>query len=280
MAGIDTAGGCKPGFPGMGPFDIESMTVEVYRAPIARPVRTAFGTMTDRPAVVVRVRSTDGTLGYGEAWCNFPAPAAEHRARLISSVLAPEVVGRPWPNPKVVFDHLSATTRRLALQSGEPGPFAQAIAGVDIALWDMVARRAGQPLWRLLGREGDGRLPVYASGIGPDGASTQALEARAAGHRAFKLKIGFDERADLADPSGPCVANSARTRSSPSMPTKPGHPTRPAIEAGHWCPTPPPGWRSRLRPTARPRTGYGWRRYRPSPWTPGRTSTANRPSIG
>ena len=42
-------------------------------------------------------------------------------------------------------------TAVLALQSGEPGPFAQAIAGVDIALWDLQARRAQQPLWRLLG---------------------------------------------------------------------------------------------------------------------------------
>ena len=199
MTGIETVGANPRSLPGTEPFAIESVSVEVYRAPAARPIRTAFGTMKDRPAVLVKVRSTDGALGYGEVWCNFPAPAAEHRARLIASVLAPEIVGRRWAHPKLVFDHLSAKTRILAIQAGEPGPFAQAIAGIDIALWDMAARRAGQRLWRFLGGEGDGRLPAYASGIGPDGALNQALEARAAGHRAFKLKIGFDESADLAN---------------------------------------------------------------------------------
>ena len=181
------------------PFTIESLTAHVYRAPVARPVRTAFGTMTDRPAVVITVRSCDGATGYGEGWCNFPSHAAEYRHRLITSVLAPKVVGRTWTGPKAVFDHLSRRTRTLALQAGETGPFSQSIAGIDIALWDMVARREGKPLWRLLGGEGDGRVAAYASGIGPEGATVQALAAQAAGHRAFKLKVGFREEDDLAN---------------------------------------------------------------------------------
>ena len=199
MTVIGSAVGPHPRLPTTDPFTIESLTVDVYRAPVARPVRTAFGTMTDRPAVVVTVLGADGIRGHGEVWCNFPAPAAGYRARLITSVLAPETVGRSWPDPRMVFDHLTARTRTLALQAGEPGPFSQSIAGIDIALWDMVARRAGQPLWRLLGGEGDGRVPAYASGIGPDRAPAQALEAEAAGHRAFKLKIGFDEETDLSN---------------------------------------------------------------------------------
>ncbi len=182
------------------PFVIESVSVEVYRAPTARPVRTSFGTMTDRPAVVVGVRSSGGSIGYGEAWCNFPAPAAEYRARLILDVLAPLVVGRRWSHPKAAFDHLSARTGILAIQAGEPGPLSQAIAGIDIALWDLVARRAGMPLWRYLGGNGgDGSVPAYASGIGPDGVAEQAREAAEAGHRAFKLKVGFGEETDLAN---------------------------------------------------------------------------------
>jgi D-galactarolactone cycloisomerase len=179
------------------PLRITALTALVYRAPIARPVRTAFGSMTDRPAVIVEARASDGTVGYGEVWCNFPTCGAEHRARLVTSFLAPLVVDRTWSGPGEVFRELSARAAHLALQTGEPGPLAQAIAGIDIALWDLAARRAGQPLWRLLGGTGDGRLPAYASGINPDQAVAQARAARAGGHRAFKLKIGFGRRTDL-----------------------------------------------------------------------------------
>jgi L-alanine-DL-glutamate epimerase-like enolase superfamily enzyme len=183
--------------PPTAPLRVTALAVTVYRAPIARPVRTAFGSMTDRPAVIVEARAADGAVGYGEVWCNFPTCGAEHRARLVTSFLAPLVVDRTWPGPSEVFRELSARAARLALQAGEPGPLAQAIAGIDTALWDLAARRAGQPLWRLLGGSGDGRLPAYASGINPDQAVAQALAARAAGHNAFKLKIGFGRRTDL-----------------------------------------------------------------------------------
>ena len=195
-----TTGQGSRGWPDTVPFTVESVSAEVYRAPIARPVRTAFGTMAERPAVVVRVRSSEGAVGYGEAWCNFPAPAAEYRWRLVVDVLAPMIVGRRWPHPRAVFQYLSEKTRILTIQAGEPGPFAQAIAGIDIALWDMAAQRARTPLWRLLGGgAGGGTVQTYASGIGPVGAAEQAEMAVEAGHRSFKLKVGFGEETDLAN---------------------------------------------------------------------------------
>lgn len=178
-------------------FTLDALDVTVYRAPIDRPVQTAFGTMTDRPAVIVRAVDRDGMIGFGEVWCNFPKIGAEHRARLIKTALSPLAIGRNWASPHELFHALTKKLHNLALQSGEPGPIAQAIAGVDIAVWDLVARRAGQPLWRFLGGEGDGRLPAYASGINPDRAREQALKARAEGYTAFKLKIGFGREKDL-----------------------------------------------------------------------------------
>ena len=198
MTSTDTSGD-STAFPMVDPFTIESLTVEVYRAPVARPVRTSFGSMRDRPAVVVTVRSTEGIRGYGEVWCNFPEPAAGYRTDLISRVLAPAIVRRPWPGPVAVFRHLSERFRLVGIQAGEPGPFAQCIAGIDVALWDMAARRARLPLWRFLGGSGSGRVPAYASGIGPEDPAGQAAAARAEGHRAFKLKVGFGERRDLAN---------------------------------------------------------------------------------
>ena len=180
-------------------FTLEALDVTVYRAPIDRPVRTAFGVMNDRPAVIVRAVSKDGTFGFGEIWCNFPQCGAEHRARLVTTTLAPLAIGRRWSAPEELYRELTDRLHKLALQTGEPGPLAQAIAGIDIAVWDLVAKKIEQPLWRLLGGDGDGRLPVYASGINPDGALEQARRARMEGHRRFKLKVGFGRERDIAN---------------------------------------------------------------------------------
>jgi D-galactarolactone cycloisomerase len=180
------------------PFKIRSLQAFCYRYPLATPVVTSFGRMLNRPAVFVRVEDEDGMAGFGEVWCNFPANGAEHRTRLINETLAPALVGRMAAGPGELFDLLTDGTAVLALQSGEPGPFAQAIAGIDLAVWDLFARRQDKPLWRLLG----GNAPVikvYASGINPAGARQTAEAALARGHRALKLKIGFEPAADLAN---------------------------------------------------------------------------------
>src|SRR6185312_6935241 len=77
-------------------------------------------------------------------------------------------------------------------------PFAQAIASIDIALWDLWAQRARQPLWRILGGTED-TVRVYASGINPVGSLPQAEAALKRGHRALKLKVGFDPATDRAN---------------------------------------------------------------------------------
>ncbi len=180
-------------------LQIERVEAFVFRAPIAVPVRTSFGTMHDRPALFVRVTDVDGAQGWGEVWCNFPACGAEHRKNLIDTVLAPLLLAMTrFDGPAAAFGHLSARTAVLAIQSGEPGPLAQAIAGIDLALWDLAARRAGEPLWRHLGGASD-RIDVYASGINPDRPHETAARMLANGHRAFKLKIGFGNERDLAN---------------------------------------------------------------------------------
>jgi L-alanine-DL-glutamate epimerase-like enolase superfamily enzyme len=182
-----------------------SLEAFVLRCPSPVPVRTSFGTMHDRPAVFVRAQSADGAVGWGEIWCNFPACGAEHRARLLDSVIAPLLLDRHFSDPAQAYAQASRQTEVLALQSGEPGPLAQVIAGVDLALWDLCARRAELPLFRLLGGQqpaslaGARRVPVYASGINPDAPLAVVQRKHAQGYRAFKLKIGFDDQQDLSN---------------------------------------------------------------------------------
>lgn len=179
-------------------FTIRSIEAFCYRYPLATPVVTSFGKMLNRPAVFVRAVDEDGVAGWGEAWSNFPAPGAEHRTRLVNEVLAPAIAGRRFDGPAEAFEALTKGTEVLALQCGEPGPFAQAISGIDLALWDLAARRRRLPLWRLLGGQ-SGRIKVYASGINPAGAAQTAEAALARGHRALKLKVGFGAEIDLAN---------------------------------------------------------------------------------
>ncbi len=85
----------------------------------------------------------------------------------------------------------------LAIQSGEEGPVAHVIAGIDMALWDLAGRRLGQPLWQLFGGAPD--VAVYASGLNPVEPERLAAQKREEGYRAFKLKVGFGLERDLAN---------------------------------------------------------------------------------
>ena len=177
---------------------IDRLDCWVLRAPIAEPVANAFGAMTNRPAVFLRLTASDGATGWGEVFSNFPQVGAEHRARLVHSIFAPLLHGVAADDPQAVRSLLDQRTRQMAIQCGEPGPFAQITGAVDQAMWDLSARRADLPLWRHLGG-GSGRVRVYASGIGPDQVVDVALAKQREGYRAFKLKVGFAAERDVAN---------------------------------------------------------------------------------
>jgi D-galactarolactone cycloisomerase len=177
-------------------IEISKLECFVFRAPIKTPVQTSFGIMVDRPMVLVRIEDSDGCFGWGEIWCNFPSVGAEHRARLAASVFAPLLVGASFTSPQEVYQRMFRSTEVLAIQSGEFGPIAHVIAGVDTAVWDLAARRQSLPVWKLLGGT-QGSVAVYASGLNPTSPEIVAKRCFEKGYRAFKLKIGFGDDVDL-----------------------------------------------------------------------------------
>ena len=183
----------------MSEIKISRVECFVYRAPIDVPVVAAFGVFYDRPVVLVRIEDQDGAVGWGEVWCNFPNSGAEHRARWIETLLAPRILGRTFASPEAAFDALTAETHVWTIQSGEPGTIAQCLGGIDIALWDLAARRDGTSLRKMLSAAALDSVPAYASGINPDGAAEMVARSRVAGFRSFKLKIGFGREKDLAN---------------------------------------------------------------------------------
>ncbi len=183
--------------PALSPIRLAKVKALVFRAPVAEPVQTSFGTMHDRPSVLVRIEDHDGAIGWGEIWCNFPGVGAEHRARVLEACVAPILLEQAWNHPTLAFQELTRRLHILALQSGEPGTIAQVIAGADIALWDLAGQRLGQPLWKLLG--GGNQVQTYASGLSPTNPEKLAVAKRDEGFRAFKLKVGFGAERDTAN---------------------------------------------------------------------------------
>ncbi len=179
------------------PIRLARVDALVFRAPVTEPVQTSFGIMYDRPAVLVRLENEDGLIGWGEIWCNFPSVGAEHRARILQSSVAPILMERAWDTPGQAFETLHQRLHVLGIQCGEPGTLAQAIAGADIALWDLAAQQAQKPLWQLLGGAPD--ISVYASGISPNNPEKLAAAMQQEGYRAFKLKIGFGKDRDIGN---------------------------------------------------------------------------------
>jgi L-alanine-DL-glutamate epimerase-like enolase superfamily enzyme len=180
----------------MKPIRIASIEAFAIRVPVQMPIKVAFGTFRDRPFVLVRITDADGAQGWGEIWANWPAVGAEHRARLAVDI-GERLVGQSFESPEDFFRRLSASLEVLVLQTLEVGPIAQVVAGLDIAMWDLAARREQQPLHGMLSARRPESVPVYATGINPDAPERFAADRQAEGHRAFKLKTGFGHDLDV-----------------------------------------------------------------------------------
>ncbi len=119
--------------------------------------RTIYPTV-DR-SVLVRIDAGDGAVGWGETY-GIVAPQAV--VAIIDDVLAPLLVGRAPSDPPRLWDEFYDLMRVRGHWSGF---FTDALAAVDIALWDLFAKREGGPVWELLGGRRRQRIPAYASGL-------------------------------------------------------------------------------------------------------------------
>ena len=131
-------------------------------------------------SVIVKVTADDGTVGWGETY-GIVAPHAV--TTIIDEVLGPMVVGRDPCDAVVIQEDLYDLMRVRGFHGGY---YVDAIAGVDIALWDLSAKLAGLPLAKLLGGQRAGRLPAYVSGL-----PRPTLDERVALAREWVAK-GFD----------------------------------------------------------------------------------------
>jgi mandelate racemase len=150
-----------------------------------RPTETAAGTLTTTPLVLIDILTSDPDItGRGYLRCYTPT-ALQPLTQLVTN-LGSLTEGQPAA-PAVVDTVLRAHLRLL----GADGLAAYALAGIDMALWDVLAQGCRVPLGVLLG----GRprpVPCYASlrTMAPSGAAVEAEQAVSRGFTAVKLKLG------------------------------------------------------------------------------------------
>lgn len=151
---------------------------------LAKPTVTSWGAYNDVSICLVEVRTDAGIVGVGEALARFSPKAY---AELIETSLKPRLVGR---NPTAISALWHDMRRALSGRSG--GMLFEAIAGVDIALWDILGKAANMPIHRLLGGMGRSEVPVYAASVnwGSDAAMEAELDRYLeAGFPRIKVKM-------------------------------------------------------------------------------------------
>lgn len=167
-----------------------------FPLPAGAMVTLGIGRAVKRDAVVVKVTTESGLVGWGEAH-HGRAPGAV--AHLVNTTLRQLVLGLDASDVSGVWSRVY----RMQLGSHGMGAGAAiALSGIDMALWDIRGKAAGWPLYRLLGG-GPRPVPAYAGGVSLGWQEPAALveEARAlveAGYRALKLRVGDTPARDLA----------------------------------------------------------------------------------
>jgi D-galactarolactone cycloisomerase len=167
-----------------------------FRVPQGQNVRLGIGRAVKRDAVLVKVTTDEGVTGWGEAH-HGRCPGAI--ARLVDTTMAELVVGMDAMNVVGVWQRVY----QMQLSSHGMGyAAAMALSGLDLALWDIRAKAAGWPLYKLLGGASK-PIKAYAGGISlgwqpPASLAEEAQGYVAQGYRAVKLRVGDNPRDDVA----------------------------------------------------------------------------------
>jgi L-alanine-DL-glutamate epimerase-like enolase superfamily enzyme len=155
--------------------------------PLAIPVRAGTPPSPWEPGlakqVLVRIDTDEGLTGWGEAFA-YGAPLAV--CNVIEEALAPVLVGQDPGCIEALVDRM----QRVAMVWGRRGLAIFAISAVDLALWDLLGKTLGAPVWRLLGGRAQAGVRAYASLLRyatPSEVGRVASVAAAQGFTAIKL---------------------------------------------------------------------------------------------
>ena len=179
----------------MGKQSIASVETHALRVPRSRPVQSSYARYDALEVVSVQIRTEDGLEGLGYA--KIIGTGSASIRSFLDTEYAPLVMGRDPLEVKALWGEMF-----LHAQSrGRKGVAMYAMSAVDIALWDLLAQRAGMPLHHVLGAVRD-RVPVYGNGcwlsLSQDELLDEVRRYVDLGCFGVKIKIGApDLRHDL-----------------------------------------------------------------------------------
>ncbi len=166
-----------------------------FRLDQGKTVTMGIGSTTKRDTIIVRVETSEGITGYGEA---HPGRSPGAVVSLIHNTLAPMLIGMKATDVIGVWKRV----HRMQLSSHGVGSGASlGLSGIDMALWDIRGKAAKMPLYELLGGS-KRRLPAYAGGISlgyqpKESLADEAQEYVSRGYKAIKLRLGDSAKADI-----------------------------------------------------------------------------------
>lgn len=151
------------------------------------------GVRSTRSTTLVRVVTDEGITGIGSCSGN-----GELIEVIVGKVLKPLLIGMDPSEIDQIWDKVYV--RGGHKEFGTRGIGVVALSGVDIALWDILGKARGVPLYELLGGKCRDKVPVYATALYPEEPSKVAQRARKFADQGFhgvKIKVGFDLDQDI-----------------------------------------------------------------------------------
>jgi L-alanine-DL-glutamate epimerase-like enolase superfamily enzyme len=172
--------------------DLSIATVDrwLIRVPFAKEIVWGSGVRSGVTRLIVRLRTHGGLTGWGETICLLDAIPA-----VLDGAVIPHAIGYGVDQAERFHRHILGAGyyhhKRAAVM---------AMCAVEMAMWDAFGKACGQPLFRLWGGEWRTRIELAAYLLQNDPAklAEDAKRYLEAGYRTYKLKIGYDERSDIA----------------------------------------------------------------------------------
>ena len=178
---------------------IIDVTVHVIKSKLDKPFAFSQGWVNERSATLIEIKTNEGIVGWGEAFCQGLEPP-EISAAVIENALKPILLEQCPLSIEVLWHKMYSTTRDY----GRKGSVISGISAVDIALWDIAGKYYNESIHQLLGGAFRNKIKPYATGFyrlkGKGEANRLAEEALSHYENGFdhmKVKLGFGIEDDL-----------------------------------------------------------------------------------
>jgi L-alanine-DL-glutamate epimerase-like enolase superfamily enzyme len=182
---------------------ITALETYFLSAPLPQAVRTSTHTITQVSEVIVKLTTDAGLVGVGQAHGPFLLRQGPDGLRAVDAIvksITPLIVGQDPFNVERIWQDLFALTytsvRGVRALASQQRSLVTAMSAIDIALWDLMGKSTGRPVYALLGGALRERVPAYVTGFyyrdgeHPDDLVREAARYMEHGYRTVKAKVG------------------------------------------------------------------------------------------